>query len=240
MNWLSLVPGRPDPRPRDVPLTYAPFRWPVAGVVPLEPGAAPHPIDLADLLSDRRSHRPGGRPKLEAVGALLWQVARTLDTAPSPFGFELERRPVPSAGAIHPIHILVQEPGRSDWARYDGRGHRLERVADVDGCLAGLDEHAYRAARADTGTLMAFVAEPGRTNAKYEDSESLVWRDTGVLQGILCAVAPAVGLQVCLLGPTGDAWVSRLAEQGQLRGMGLAHVVALDCHHMPTLEAALG
>ncbi len=240
MNWWSPVSGRPDPRPRDVPLAYAPFRWPVAGIVSLEPGAAPHPINLANLLSNRRSHQPGGRPTLEAVGALLWQVARTLDTASSPFGFELERRPTPSAGAIHPIHILVQEPGRHDWARYDGRSHRLERVADVDGFLAGLDEHAYQAAGTDTGTLMAFAAEPGRTSAKYEDSESLVWRDAGVLQGILCAVAPAVGLQVCLLGPTGDPWVSQLAEQGQLRGVGLACVVALDGRRMPSLEAALG
>jgi hypothetical protein len=76
--------------------------------------------------------------------------------------------------------------------------------------------------------VLAFVAEPGRTAAKYEDSDSLVWRDAGVLQGMLCAVAPAVGLEVCLLGPTGDEWVSRLAGEGQLRGVGLARVVALQ------------
>lgn len=228
MNSSSPVSGPRDPRPRDVPLAYTPFRWRVADVIRLEPGAAPHPVDLAELLSNRRSHRAGGPPTLEALGALLWQVARTLGTSPSPYGFELEQRPVPSAGAIHPIHVLVQEPGREDWARYDGRRHRLERLADDRGCLAGLSQHAYQAAGTGVGALMAFVAESGRTNAKYEDSDSLVWRDAGVLQGALCTVAPAVGLQVCLLGPTGDAWVSGLAEQGQLRGVGLARVVALD------------
>lgn len=226
MNSSNPVSGLRDPRPRESPLPYAPFRWAVGEFVPLEPGAAPHPIDLADLLSNRRSHRPGGMPSIEALGALLWQVARTLGTAPSPYGFELEQRPVPSAGAIHPIHVLVQEPGRDDWARYDGRRHRLERLADYGG-LAGLGQQAYQAAGTDVGALLAFVAEPGRTNAKYENSESLVWRDAGVLQGALCTVAPAVGLQVCLLGLTGDSWVSGLAEQGQLRGMGLARVVAL-------------
>lgn len=227
MNSSSPVSGRRDPRPRDVPLEYAPFRWPVSEVVALEPGAAPHPVDLADLLSNRRSHQPGRPPTIEALGALLWQVARTLGISPSPYGFELEQRPVPSAGAIHPIHVLLQEPGHHDWARYDGRRHRLERLVGQS-CLSGLSHHAYKAAGSDVGTLLAFVAEPGRTDAKYEGSESLIWRDAGVLQGALCMVAPAMGLQACLLGPTGDPWVSGLAKQGQLRGVGLARVVALD------------
>lgn len=227
MNSCSRAIGRSDPRPRKVPLSYVPFRWPAIEVVALEPGAAPHPVDLAALLSNRRSHQSGGAPTLEALGALLWQVARTLATAPSPYGFELEQRPVPSAGAIHPIHVLVQEPGRADWARYDARSHRLERLFDERGCLAGLADHALHTACAPHGVVIAFVAEPGRSGAKYENSETLVWRDAGVLQGVLCAVAPAVGLQVCLLGPTGDAWVSRLSDEGQLRGVGLARVVAL-------------
>lgn len=227
MSSLSPVFGQCDPRPRDAPLVYTPFCWPVSDIVPLEPGAAPNLVDLADLLSNRRSHRVGGRPTLEALGALLWQVGRTLGRSPSPYGFELEQRPVPSAGAIHPVHVLIHESERDYWARYDSRNHWLERLVDDRSRLAGLASHAYQVAGTDMGTLMAFVAEPGRTGAKYEYGDSLVWRDAGVLQGVLCAVAPAVGLQVCLLGSTGDTWISNLAEQGQLHGVGLAYVVAL-------------
>ena len=197
-------------------------------MVALEPGTAPHVIDLAAVLLNRRSHQPGGVPTIEALGGLLWHTMRTLEIAPSPYGFYQERRPVPSAGALHPIHVLLQEPGRSDWARYDARMHRLERLVDNEGTLTGLAEHAWEAAGAAEGVVIAFVAEPGRTAAKYENAETLVWRDAGVLQGTLCAVAQAIALRVCLLGPTGDSWVSRLADKGQLQGVGLARVVALQ------------
>lgn len=220
--------GRADPRPRATPRPYNPVRWPVGEVVALEPGAAPHVIDLAAVLSKRRSHQSGGAPTIEALGRLFWHTMRTLESAPSPYGFYQERRPVPSAGALHPIHVLLQEARRSDWARYDARRHCLERLLDDGGALTGLSDFTREAAGAVEGALLAFVAEPGRTAAKYEEGETLVWRDAGVLQGTLCAVAQAVGLRVCLLGPTGDPWVSRLANAGQLQGVGLAHVVALQ------------
>lgn len=220
--------GWPDPRPRAAPRPYCPVRWPVGEVVALEPGAAPYVIDLAAVLSNRRSHQPGGVPTIEAIGGLLWHTMRTLDSAPSPYGFYQERRPVPSAGALHPIHVLLQEPGRSDWARYDARMHRLERLVGTESALTGLVEHAQEAGGAAEGIVIAFVAEPGRTSAKYENPATLVWRDAGVLQGTMCAVAQAIDLRVCLLGPTGDSWVSRLANKGQLQGVGLARVVTLQ------------
>lgn len=220
-TWLS------DPQPRATPSSYVRFCWPVTYRKMLKPGSAPKLVDLAEILTTRRSHRPGITPTIEALGALLWQVSRTICVAPSPYGFELERRPVPSAGALHPIHILLRWPKEGVWARYDPRTHHLEYLADEQGHLVGLAEHALEVAEATDGVVMAFVAEPGRTASKYENGESLVWRDAGVLQGTLCAVAPALGLQVCLLGPTGDTWISRLADECQLRGAGLAHVVAL-------------
>lgn len=228
MNSCTPATGQNDPRPRATPSPYVPFRWPVTHRIALEPGSATHLVDLADILANRRSHRPGVTPTIESIGVLLWQVSRTLSVAPSPYGFELERRPIPSAGALHPIHMLVRWPAETAWTRYDSRAHQLECLADEKGHLSGLAQHTLHVAGATDGVVMAFVAEPGRTASKYENSDSLVWRDAGVLQGTLCAVAPAVGLQVCLLGPTGDAWISRLANESQLRGAGLARVVALQ------------
>jgi SagB-type dehydrogenase family enzyme len=227
MSFRSQATRMHDPQPRATPLLYLPFCWPVARLKALEPGAAPLPVDLAKMLTTRRSHGPGLTPTIESIGGLLWQVSRTISTAPSPYGFELERRPVPSAGALHPIHILLRSSEEGSWTRYDPRTHQLEYLVDEQGRLVGLAEHALEVAGATNGIVMAFVAEPGRTASKYKNSESLVWRDAGVLQGTLCAVAPALGLQLCLLGPSGDAWISRLTDKRQLRGAGLAHLVAL-------------
>jgi len=222
---MSLL-STPDPKPRLQPFTYSPVIWPVSDSVALEPGSAPLVTDLASLWAERRSHLDGADPELGSIGAMLWHVNRTLATAPSPYGFPLERRPVPSAGALHPVHILVQLPQTSTWAKYNPQQHCLEVIADSAQVLDGLLEHAQSVSENRVGTYLAFVGEPGRLSAKYENHESLLWRDVGVLQGNICLAAQAHGLSACLLGVTGHAWSSRLAEQGKLVGMGLARLYA--------------
>lgn len=197
--------------------------WPVSGVRLLEPGAAPWQIDLAAILGSRRSCRRFSPLSLQAVGSLLWQSCRALAVSESPYGFELEQRPVPSAGAIHPIHILLQLPDTNEWARYNARAHRLDLLLDSKSyVLQGLVARAIDLAELGQGSVMAFVAEPGLTAAKYNNPESLLWRDAGVLQGTLALVAHALSIQFCLLGITGEPWVGMLANEGELRGMGLA------------------
>ena len=71
---------------------------------------------------------------------------------------------------------------------------------------------------------MVLVAEPGKTAAKYANSESLVWRDAGVLLGYMSVVAEALGLGFCPLGITGQAYVSALSADARLTGVGLAVV----------------
>lgn len=192
----------------------------------MEPGSAPLVMDLAALWAERRSHMDGAHPDLNSIGAVLWHVSRTLATAPSPYGFPMERRPVPSAGALHPVHIIVQLPQTSTWARYNPQLHCLDVLVDDAHALDGLLEHAQFVAENMPGAYLAFVGEPGRLSAKYENHESLLWRDAGVLQGNICLAAQAHNLGACLLGVTGQEWVSRLAKQGQLVGVGLARLYA--------------
>ena len=222
---MPLLNG-PDPRPKSLASAYSPVVWPVSKSVTLEPGSAPLVMDLAALWTDRRSHVNGSHPDVADIGAVLWHVSRTLATAPSPYGFEMEQRPVPSAGALHPVHILVQLPWTPSWARYNPRHHCLEVIAHSDQALDGLLEHAHSVSEHRQGTYLAFVGEPGKLAAKYENYESLLWRDAGVLQGNICLAAQAHGLGVCLLGVTGHQWTSRLAKEGQLMGVGLARIYA--------------
>ncbi|QHG88232.1 nitroreductase family protein [Xanthomonas sp. NCPPB 1638] len=216
----------PDPKPRLYASTYSPVIWPASRSVILEPGSAPLFTDLAALWTERRSHMDGVHPALDSIGAVLWHVSRTLAKAPSPYGFPIERRPVPSAGALHPVHILVQLPQTSTWARYNPQLHCLDVITDYEQVLEGLLEHAQSIAENRPGAYLAFVGEPGRLSTKYENHESLLWRDAGILQGNICLAAQAHGLGVCLLGVTGHQWIGRLAQQGQLVGVGLARIYA--------------
>lgn len=219
-----MQPDIPDPRPKSPASIYSPIAWPVADSIGLEPGVAPMVVDLAALLAERRSHAKGTDPSLQGIGATLWHVNRTLSTSPSPYGFQIERRPVPSAGALHPVHILVQLPQTELWTKYDPKRHRLDKLVDTNQVLKGLLDQAQDVAEHGSGSYLAFVGEPGRLAAKYDNYESLLWRDAGVLQGNICLAAHAHGLGVCLLGVTGHRWTSRLAEEGHLVGLGLARI----------------
>lgn len=210
----------PEPRPWLHPRQYSPFAWPQGAFEPL-----PTPTDEAGppifrVLGERRSVRqflPLGR---EALGALLWHSQRRQATAPSPLGFELERRPAPSGGAIHPVHTLVFEPQTGRWGRYDAARHGLYGLGALDAALDGLIAQMRAIVTDPSATLLWFVAEPGKTAAKYEHPSSLVWRDAGVLQGVMVAVAAGLGLGACLLGVTGQAWAEKLSDQRKLEGVG--------------------
>lgn len=135
-------------------------------------------------------------------------------------GFALSHRPCPSAGAIHPIHLLVIDPQAGRWLRYDAVSHALDEVItqlEPSGVLAEM----HSVLPATSATLLILAAEPGKTAAKYEAAESLVWRDAGVLLGFLAVAAEALGLNYCPLGVTGepgwDGYSISLAWRGSER-----------------------
>lgn len=203
----------PEPRIRADAASYRCYEWRAAKTEVLPTPQALH------LGETRRSCRRYSAPSLQNLSTLLWHAARCQETLPSGFGFDLQLRPVPSAGAIHPIHVLLEYPGSHAWVRYDPLVHRLEHISQAQ-LLTPLRAAARDYVDPMEGILVSFVAEPGMTAAKYENPESLVWRDAGVLQGALTLLAPQAGLGCCLLGLTGDAWISELGDQGQLIGVG--------------------
>lgn len=211
-----------EPLPRDHAVPYRPFQWPHGPAMSLEV-AAPRPLDdLTQLLRRRRTRREFGALNFKQLSNLLGAACQTSATRSSPFGFAQELRAHPSAGAVHPIHVLCQlEPG-GVWVRYDPVLHSLVDVAG-SGELAN---HARGCAEeilgnCGAGTLLVLAAEPGRTESKYTSAQSLVWRDAGVVLGYLSVVAEALELNLCPLGVTGDAFVSPIAPVGVLQGAGM-------------------
>lgn len=211
-----------DPIPRSVPGLYNPIQWAAKECRSL---AVPDDEALASIaatLDTRHSQRIFAPIPEALLGALLWHAARTKESAPSPLGFQIEHRPTPSAGAIHPIHLLIQLSAEGSWARYNPQEHSLDLLVKSDSLLQPLVDRSEQVVPRGGGHLILFVAEPGKTAAKYENPESLIWRDAGVLQGSLALVAAALGLNFCLLGITGNPWVTQLSDQGKLQGVGVA------------------
>lgn len=213
----------PDPYPKSHVTPYTPILWPSGPVVDLvEPGVVKQVY--SDVVAARRSHRSFGQLSIADLSALLWYGCRQVARKTSNLGFDLTFRHAPSAGAIHPIHVLAYSDVQIAWQRYDAATHQLievpygiiqpqSAVAEVSSALLP-----------GRGTILWLAAEVGKTAAKYANVESLIWRDAGALLAHLGLAASSLGLNFCPLGLTGATWGAALDEHKLVRGVGVALV----------------
>lgn len=218
MTWIDLG----DPLPRSSFGRYEPIAWEVGDIcqLPACPGGLPQRFD--DVLDSRASQRQYSALDERQLGAFLWHACRTRGSGTSELGFDLEHRASPSAGAIHPIHIVVKRPECDRWWLYRPSTHELAELNFATEKLAGLYEHSLQVLEGVSATRILFLAEPGETLGKYQNGCSLIWRDAGALLAVMALTAAAQGLNFCPLGITGEPWASALADQGKLAGVGLA------------------
>lgn len=218
MTWIDLA----DPLPRRAPEPYTPVEWAVGEIcsLPSFSGAPDRPF--SEVLNARVSHRKFGSVDDQQLGSFLWEACRTRGVGASNLGFDLEHRAAPSAGAIHPIHVVVKRPGDNRWWLYEPRAHQLLELKGALAKLKGLYDLSLQVMQGDQSIRFLFLAEPGKTLGKYQDGCSLIWRDAGALLGVMALTATAQGLNFCPLGITGEPWASALTDQGKLAGVGLA------------------
>lgn len=221
MKWNDL--GNPCPRTK--PHLYQPVIWPNDGEVPLGLPTIniKDKLKFFELVNQRRTQRKFLPINFQQLGNLLWMTNRVQRIGSEELGFPLSQRPCPSAGAIHSIHVLLIQPEKERWYRYDPFAHVLQVIPsqiNAGSVINALQE----VLTAPNATLLLLAAEPGMTAAKYEAADSLVWRDAGVVLGFLSMASQALGLSFCPLGVTGEPWVSQLVEQPGLVGVGAAFV----------------
>ena len=209
-----------DPQPLgDRPFTD--YAWPVESRRLFEPFSAPRGRAFVDVFEQRRSIRALSPAPLElTVGALLFALTPRFrkegDT------LQRTRRPALSAGALHPISVLLFE---------DSAVFHL----NTDSCM--LEKLTFSAEARDTwvskcrcilpaanGTFLAFIADMARPMSAYTHSEALVWRDAGAILQTLALVAELFGLGFCPLGILGNEVVSALPSGKQLLAVGAAAI----------------
>ena len=122
-----------------------------------------------------------------------------------------QRRYVASFGALHPTHIIF---GRYEagWFVYDPESHEARNLQVNPDAEKHLWTEAQRCFAAESGTLIVLVADQDLAEQYYENPETLLFRDSGVLLGHASLVAAALGLSFRILGATGSPWVDRLTD----------------------------
>jgi SagB-type dehydrogenase family enzyme len=212
-----------SPTPRRAVRPEVTLRYPTGRRAPLPaPPPASHGSAL-EVLSARQSLRTFGALPRAKLAQFLWHSARTRFSYRDRTGRLHESRPAPSAGACHPHDLLiVQAKARGLSAQlYDPRTHALTDLRVGSRALRALIQRVAQALPIGGGTLIWLVGHPPHTERYYENAESLLWRDAGVLLGVMAVAAEALDLSLCALGMTGDPEITRLFGAKQnVRGFG--------------------
>lgn len=221
MIWPDLG----NPVPKELPQPFQPIAWPSGHGLQLDSFVSPLSCSpqVEQFLRTRRTERNLGPISEADLGTWLDHCCRAQLVQSSVYGFDISLRPTPSAGAIHPIHLIFATPEAPSWRRYEEVNHTLIDVAsELDA------REVYRAMQdilpVTDARLILLAAEVGKTAAKYDHPASLVWRDAGALLAVMGLAAHALSLSFCPLGVTGEPWVGRLLKQQGLFGVGAAFV----------------
>jgi hypothetical protein len=199
MPWIDLQ----NPGLNGNPQQYKPIKWRLGKVDQLPEPDVSTTRAVGSVIETRQSRRDFYSMTSRQLSTVLWLSCRTKEKGISDVGIPIEKRPVASSGAIHPIHVLLGKR-HSSWSRYNTELHALEELEGEMVPSTGLFDEIDQVLPPGEATILLFVAEPSKTFAKYANANSLVWRDAGVLLGHLAIVVESLDLNFCPLGITGE------------------------------------
>jgi hypothetical protein len=214
-----------EPNPRSIALPW--LEWPrrVRREVLLAAPGISASTPFVDVLDARQSARSFTLPSTARLAEFLWHGARARDAHGGRLGLPWEHHAAPSAGGLHPITIVLSTCDPAEVAAYDPVRHAL-RELDIEDVAAFNNFHRTVSSILPEaqGTVLTLIANPAKTQAGYENGESLIWRDAGCLLATLQLCAIFTGLGYCNLGLLGTELLPVLPDAGALTAVGSAVV----------------
>ncbi|WP_111894919.1 nitroreductase family protein [Acinetobacter sp. MB5] len=225
MTWINLG----NPIPKNKVDKYSPYKWSTnSEFINLNEPLEFLPTAFTKVLFERKSKRCFNQKPIEKLSDLLWLTNRVKDAVNSEMGFPISLRPVPSAGAIHPIHILINSPNLDMWWRYDPFQHCLLPILNENHYFNNVRNDCEKILDCSKASLMILIAEPQKTLSKYSKGTSLVWRDAGILLGNLALVSSYLDINFC---PIGALLPTKIDKENQLVTVGMAALDAIDIRY---------
>ncbi len=200
---MSRTSNEPFPRSAGAENTRR-FRF--AGVdVRLLPTPRPLPeVAFSEVLEARKSS-VGGPVSEDQLGDLLHHVCKRRRGGLGRFGHVWEGRASPSSGGLHVISLLCIPLEKGSKAGfYDSQRHCLHISAVDDALIERNAASAEALASATQGMTLQFMADHELLSSCYENSASLLWRDSGALAATIGLVAACLNMTSVTLGRTGD------------------------------------
>ncbi|SRX76389.1 nitroreductase family protein [Aequorivita antarctica] len=191
-----------NPKPKNSNDEFHPFKYPFSTKTKLNRDFKAREGDFLDVLLTRRSSQKLGYIALEGIAELLYFTNKIHSISIDDSRFLISKRTVPSAGGRHPVDILVSMPSES--ARflqyYNPIDHSLSELSiSKDKQKSFFMEVNENLPIADC-CLIWFSIQTKKTQSKYENAESLYWRDAGALIYCIQIVSTYLGFKSCPLG----------------------------------------
>lgn len=200
-----------NPTPKSAEDFVSPFVYPVSYTRQLLKPTQNYVSDFFELTRLRTSEKRLRDLSAFQLSDLLWYAAKVIDTHYQENGYILSHRPSPSAGARHPIDLLIINFSEKPvFQYYNPFEHSLNHLELNEGLFTEFVTHINDNIPIDKATVIWLVAHINRTSAKYENPDSLVWRDAGALLQILQMTATAMNLGSCPFGTLADPFINKL------------------------------
>lgn len=200
-----------NPQVKRVEDTIPAFNYNILESFKLPKTITPLKISFDTVIANRKSSHNFNQVTLQQITDILWYVAKVKTTFLQDNGYILTRRGTASAGARHPIDIVISNSKLlSDgyFYYYNPFEHSLNKLANSNSDIVSFVHHINEIVDTTNATILWFIAHKKRTKAKYKYADSLIYRDAGVLIHAIQMVCTALDLNSCPIGSLGEPFIS--------------------------------
>jgi SagB-type dehydrogenase family enzyme len=210
-----------NPYPRDIEVAALNFQYQISEVIKLPPQTVLPTEPFAEIILNRKSERTFAQLSLEEIGSILWISVKVKEITVQTNGYILTHRPSASAGARHPIDTLVfYKTDSYKCYYYNPFEHSLNLLA-LDKSIDSLVSHINSIVNIQNGAIIWFIAHPSRTEAKYLNPASLIWRDAGALLHCVQIACTSLKTKSCPIGSLGEPYISDIfSNNGEILSAG--------------------
>lgn len=202
-----------EPAPKRVRPLESKDRWAITSSFSIPPLQLKEAPALLETLARRRTRRECEPLALNDVLSLLQFAMQTREFGEGENAGRLRKMTV-SAGALHPIEVLVVSgPETSEPIIYSDAHDAFGTVqfSSPDSALGQIEQLMAIAPKAN-GHLLLLVANLRHVSEAYEQPLSLLWRDGGAVLQTLSLLSAALGYAFVPLGPTGSSLLETITK----------------------------
>lgn len=180
------------------------YVWQVSKYVDLPRTFSSPVADIFELLERRRSRRTFKKLNVEALSSVLWFAQRHTGTFLEQHG--RVSTPIPTFGGLASVRTLVITPDFGAWI-YDPELHRAGLIDADETLTKNIRVDVNKFFDLNEGSLLIFAASREYVAPFYEQPESLVLRESGILTANLALIAEAFDFSFCPLGTSAKEWL---------------------------------